>query len=91
MKKEDVVKFNEMMQNTTSTSFTDYQAKELIAVLKETVYTAESLLAALAVEHQIHVHLAGPYGAGRWVILEDENDEYNEYEAGDWQASATSC
>lgn len=69
-----MLKFNEMMQNTTSTSFTDYQAKELIDVLKETVYAAESLLASLAVEHQIYTRLEGPYGAVRWVILEDEDD-----------------
>ena len=91
MKKEDVLKFNEMMQNTDSKSFTVYQAKELIDVLKETVYTAESLLASLAVEHQIYTRLKGPYGASRWVILEDEDNGWNDYQAGEWLASAASC
>lgn len=90
MKKEDVVKFNNALFKFSPDESSE-DAKSLIEELKKTVYYAESALSDLAVKHQIHVCLDGPYGAGRWVILEDEDDGWNEYQAGDWQASAESC
>lgn len=66
--------------------------KKLIRALKLTVQEAENLLARIAVAHDISVTLDGPYGAGRWVVLDPE--EYGDYgyERGDWMtSSAAGC
>lgn len=66
--------------------------KKLIEALKETVAEAENLLARIAVAHDISVSLDGPYGAGRWVVLNPEEDGDYGYERGDWMtSSAAGC
>lgn len=73
------------------TTLHESEANDIVKVLSKMVGTIENKLAELAVEHQINVHLPGPYGANRWVILQDEDDGWNDHRAGEWQASATSC
>ena len=67
---------------------TQEQAKKSIELLKYLLERVEGQLAALAVEHQIHVYV-GDYGYGRSVALID--DGWHEYAAGQWIASSSTC
>ena len=69
---------------------TQEQAKKSIALLKYLLERVEGQLAALAVEHQIHVYV-GDYGYGRSVALEDSEDGWNDHSAGEWVASSSTC
>ena len=65
------------------------EAKQVASFLSSFVNEIEDKLAQIAIEHEIDVRIKGPYGASRWVLLED--NDYAGFSRGEWQASATSC
>lgn len=87
----DIVRsFNVSLSETNESTVKN--PTKLIEALKETVQEAENLLARIAVAHDISVSLDGPYGAGRWVVLNPEEDGDYGYERGDWMtSSAAGC
>ena len=68
---------------------TTSSAKQVVDALCDFVNTVEDKIAELAVKHEVHAYINGPYGASRWVSL--EGDDYHSIEPGEWQASAQSC
>jgi hypothetical protein len=64
-------------------------AEKVVRELCSFVNDVEDKIAEIAIEYQIRAHIAGPYGASRWVSL--EGDSYYDIEPGEWQASAQSC
>ena len=83
---------NSIKRDFNNIDITNYSnAKVFIEEFSSFINTIEKKLSQAAVMHQISVHVSGPYGASRWVILKSQNDDHNELQAGEWQASATSC
>ena len=66
-----------------------YNAEKVVEELCSFVNDVEDKIAKIAIEYQIRAHIAGPYGASRWVSL--EGNSYYDIEPGEWQASAQSC
>lgn len=64
-------------------------AQKVVSALCGFVNEVEDKIAEIAIEYQVYAHIAGPYGASRWVIL--EGDSYYDIEPGEWQSSAQSC
>jgi len=76
-------------------SLTKEEAKKEIDETLADIAAKFDRIAELGVEHQIHVTWEGleGYGDRAWLVLEDrKNDGWgNDYQAGQWQASANSC
>lgn len=66
-----------------------YEAEKAAKFLSDFINKIEDNLAQIAIEHEVDVYVEGPYGASRWVLLED--NDYAGFSRGEWQASATSC
>jgi len=83
----NVAKLKEILEKIEVDNEAD--AQKVVSALCSFVNDVEDKIAEIAIEYQIRAHIAGPYGASRWVSL--EGDSYYDIEPGEWQASATSC
>lgn len=68
-----------------------YTAQQSINEKITQMQQLEQEIVALALEHQIPVSLGEDRQGQRWLILTDEEGEYNFKKAGDWMTSTESC
>ena len=74
-----------------SAGLTEEDAEKLVKELTRLHGFVEDTLAEVAVEHQIDVYL-GDYGNGRHVALRDIDYGWcQEYTAGQWVSSSSTC
>lgn len=87
-KQMNIVEINEMISELNPSNKTE--AEQMINDLVSTIGNIEDKLAEIGVEYQIDIYL-GEYGSGRYLQLEDCDDGWDDWRAGQWVASSSTC
>lgn len=85
-----IVDIIEHIRNIGPEDFTKDEARKAIGDLCKVIDVVEEALSEIGVYHQLDVYL-GEYGNGRSLALEDCEINWQEYCAGDWISSSSTC
>jgi hypothetical protein len=87
----DISELNNALRALNAADYNFAEAKEAIKELQNTYSLIEDCLAEIGVHHKIDVYL-GEYGdGGRSLVLEDIDNGWDSYKAGEWISSSSTC
>ena len=85
--------FKEFLNLLNPEEFEKVDARDLVNQLVDVHSRIENVLSEFGVHHQIYIYLGEERNGGKWLVLEDDEDDYYgpPQEAGQWKSSAGTC